>query len=210
MKNRSQFFVYSFAGLALCAVMMVTLTGCKTTKTSPAAADRGGPPATRSTILAPGDVVRLTFPGAPENNQSQKIRPDGKISLPMVGEVVAAGRRPADLQSELTALYKGQLVNNEVVVTLESGAVAVYISGAIRKPGKMVFDRPTNLLEVIAEAGGLTPQANTRSIRIIRVVNGEHRSQIIDLKPALSGAPARAFYVRPNDIIQIDEKFLNF
>jgi polysaccharide export outer membrane protein len=154
--------------------------------------------------------VRLVFPGAPENNQSQKIRPDGKISLPMVGEVVAAGRRPADLQSELTALYKGQLVNNEVVVTLESGAVPVYISGAIRKPGKMVFDRPTNLLEVIAEAGGLTPQANPRAIRIIRVVNGEHRSQIVDLKPALSGAPSRAFYVRANDIIQIDEKFLNF
>jgi polysaccharide export outer membrane protein len=209
MKNRSQFFVSSFAGVALCAVVM--MTGCKTTKTSTGSSgDRGSQPSTRSTILAPGDVVRLTFPGAPENNQSQKIRPDGKISLPMVGEVVAAGRRPADLQSELTALYKGQLVNNEVVVTLESGAVAVYISGAIRKPGKMVFDRPTNLLEVIAEAGGLTPQANTRSIRIIRVVNGEHRSQIIDLKPALSGAPARAFYVRPNDIIQIDEKFLNF
>jgi polysaccharide export outer membrane protein len=197
--------------LALCAVVLMT-SGCKTTKKTspPPGFERGAATGSRPTILAPGDVVRLVFPGAPENNQSQKIRADGKISLPMVGEVVAAGRRPADLQSELTALYKGQLVNNEVVVTLESGAVPVYISGAIRKPGKMVFDRPTNLLEVITEAGGLSPEANLKKVRITRVVNGIYRSQTINLKPALSGEPSRAYYVQPGDIIYIGANFINF
>jgi polysaccharide export outer membrane protein len=193
---------------------MLMMSGCKTTEknsaSSAASRERASSSANRPTILAPGDVVRIVFPGAPENNQSQKIRPDGKISLPMVGEVVAAGRRPADLQSELTALYKNQLTNNEVVVTLESGAVPVYISGAIRKPGKLVFDRPTNLLEVITEAGGLAPEANLKKIRIIRVVNGVHRSQTVNLKPALSGEPSRAFYVQPGDIIHVGANFINF
>jgi polysaccharide export outer membrane protein len=193
---------------------MMTLTGCKTTTTKKtvgsSSAERGLPPSSRPTILAPGDVVRFTFPGAPENNQSQKIRPDGKISLPMVGEVVAAGRRPADLQSELTALYKSQLTNNEVVVTLESGAVPVYISGAVRKSGKLVFDRPTNLLEVITEAGGLAPEANLKKIRIMRVVNGVYRSQTVNLKPALNGEPSRAYYVQPGDMIHVGANFINF
>jgi polysaccharide export outer membrane protein len=189
---------------------MMVIGGCKTPPKTVAAPDRSSPSGSRPTILASGDVVRLTFPGVPENNQSQKIRPDGKISLPMVGEVVAAGRRPADLQSELTALYKNQLTNNEVVVTLESGAVPVYISGAIRKPGKMVFDRPTNLLEVIAEAGGLAPEANPKKIQIIRVVNGVNHSQMVNLKPALSGEPSRAFYVQPGDIINVGANFINF
>src|SRR6187401_3238488 len=60
-------------------------------------------------ILASGDVVKLTFSAAPELNQSQKIRTDGKLSLPLVGEVDAAGKTVGQLQSELIQVYKSQL-----------------------------------------------------------------------------------------------------
>ena len=189
------------------ALLLMICSGCKTPPAQPIS-DRT--PVQAPTFLSAGDVIKLVFPGAPEMTQSQKIRGDGKISMPMIGEVDAAGKRPSELQAELKQKYKDQLTNNDVVVTVESGVIPVFISGAVRKPGKMVFERPMNLLEVITEAGGFTPQANLRKVRIIRVVNGEHRSQIVDLKPALSGQRARAFYVRPNDVIDVGENFLNF
>src|SRR5438552_895416 len=73
-----------------------------------------------SVSLVSGDVVKLTFPGAPELNQSQKIRADGKINLPLIGEVDAAGKSIGSLQNELALRYQPQLQNTTVVVTLES------------------------------------------------------------------------------------------
>src|SRR5450755_1737573 len=75
----------------------------------------------RTVTLSPGDVVKLTFPGAPELSQSQKIRTDGKLSLPQIGEVDAAGKSLSQFQSELVRLYRPQLRNSDVLVTLESG-----------------------------------------------------------------------------------------
>lgn len=68
--------------------------------------------------LNPGDVVKISFPVAPELNQTQKIGTDVTLSLPLVGEVHAAGKSPGQLQTELATLYKPQLQDNEVLVTL--------------------------------------------------------------------------------------------
>src|SRR5271166_5851627 len=112
--------------------------------------------------LNPGDVVKISFPAAPELNQSQKIGTDGTLSLPLIGEVHAAGKSPGELQSELANLYKPQLQDNEVLVTLETRALPVVVSGAVQKPGKIVFERPATVLEAIMEAGGFTPEADLK------------------------------------------------
>ena len=72
----------------------------------------------RHVILASGDVVKLTFSSAPELNQSQKVRADGKLSLPLIGEVDAGGKTVGQLQSDLIQLYKPQLKTPEVTVSL--------------------------------------------------------------------------------------------
>lgn len=209
--NRSR-FVGSGTMLLIALASIFLTSGCITPRATPQIASGAvsAPPADVPVVLAAGDMIRLTFPGAPELNQSQKIRSDGRISLPMVGEISAAGKRPMELQRQLKGLFEPQLQNSEVVVTLESGPLPVFLSGAVRRPGRMVFDRPTNLLEVITEAGGFTPQANIRKVRVIRLVKGQHQSQIVDLKPALSGQTTQAFYVHPNDVIHVGENFLNF
>ena len=112
--------------------------------------------------LNPGDVVKISFPAAPELNQSQKIGTDGTLALPLVGEVHAAGKSPSQLQTELANLYKPQLQDNEVLVTLETRALPVVVSGAVQKPGKIVFERPATVLEAIMEAGGFTPEADLK------------------------------------------------
>src|SRR4051812_44406453 len=69
--------------------------------------------------LVAGDVIKLTFPGAPELTQSQKIRTDGRVNLPLIGEVAATGKTVPALQSELGQRYKSELKTSTVVVTLE-------------------------------------------------------------------------------------------
>jgi polysaccharide export outer membrane protein len=154
----------------------------------------------RPVTLSAGDVVKLTFPGAPELNQSQKIRADGKLTLPQIGEVDASGKTLVQFQNELTKLYRPQLRNSDVLVTLENSVTQVYISGAINKPGKLSFDRPTTILQAIAEAGGVSEFGSLKKVRIVRVENGQQRVQIVDLRSATS-----AFYVRDGDIITIPQ-----
>jgi polysaccharide biosynthesis/export protein len=188
--------LFAFA-LLLCA-------GCQQTKTHPPIV------AQTPNYLNAGDTVRITFPAAPELNQSQKVGTDGSLSLPLVGEVHAAGKSPEQLQTELANLYKSQLQDNEVLVTLETRAVPVVVSGAVAKPGKIVFERPATVLEAIMEAGGFTPEADLKKVSVIRIVRGEHYSQTYDLRPVLRGKPTPAVYVANGDVIYVPEKLLNF
>jgi polysaccharide export outer membrane protein len=160
--------------------------------------------------LSAGDVVKITFPAAPELNQTQKVGTDGTLSLPLVGDVHAAGKSPTELQNELANLYKPQLQDNEVLVTLEARALPVVVSGAVQKPGKIVFERPATVLEAIMEAGGFTPEADLKKVSLIRIVRGEHETEQFDLRPVLHGKPTPAVYVSGGDVIYVPEKLLLF
>jgi protein involved in polysaccharide export with SLBB domain len=157
----------------------------------------------REVILSPGDTMKVTLPGASDLNQSQKIRADGKINLPQIGEVKAAGKTLPQLEGELKRLYQPLLKNNDVLVTLESGQTRIYMSGAISKPGKLSFDRPTTILQAIAEAGGVGTFGSLKKVRILRLENGRQRVLVLDLRKAIKGAVPAAFYVRDGDIITI-------
>ena len=160
-------------------------------------------PAPTAVTLASGDVIKLTFPGAPELTQSQKIRTDGKVNLPLVGEVGAAGKTVALLQSELAQLYKSQLKSSTVIVTLESSVTEVVVSGAVSKPTKLSFDRPTTVFQAIMEAGGVNEFGSLRNVHLVRLVNGQQRTQVLDLRPITSGQATKPYYVRDGDVIYV-------
>jgi len=168
------------------------------------------PPAQAPSALIVGDVVRITYPVAPELNQSQKIGTEGTLSLPMIGQVHAAGKTPAALQSELQNLYKSLLQDNEVVVTVESKAIPVVVSGAVRNPGKVVFERPATVLEAVMEAADFTPEADMRKVTVIRIVKGQHQTQVFDLRPVIKGQAETATYVSGGDVIYVPERLLLF
>jgi polysaccharide export outer membrane protein len=212
-RNGSMWGRLAWCGRRVCGSLAVVwvgaalgLSGCEST----GGGDVSGPSASRSlsggaVILGEGDVIKVTFAGAPELSTMQKIRSDGKISLAMVGEARAAGLTVPQLQSSLEALYKPQLQNPALVVTLEASANAVIISGEVRAPGRKVFERPTTVLEAIMEAGGFTEFANKRKVSIIRVEGGQYRTEIVDLRGALKGQATDAVYVRGGDIINVPE-----
>src|SRR6266700_4431871 len=118
------------------------------------------PPGPRTAVrLSPGDVIKVSYADESIPDQTQKIRRDGKLSLPLIGEVTAAGNRVIDFQHELVRRYEGQLDNNEVLVTLENGSATVIVSGFANRPGRVVFDRPTTVYQAIMEAEGVTMEA---------------------------------------------------
>jgi polysaccharide biosynthesis/export protein len=161
-------------------------------------------------VLSAGDTIRVSFTAAPELNQSEKIESDGRVNLPLIGQVYAIGKTTGQLQEELTNLYKSQLQNSEVIVTLENVAIPVVVSGEVQKPGKVVFERPATVLEAIMEAGGFTAYGDPKKIAVIRQVNGVQHTQIIDLSAVLHGKPGRVMYVSAGDVIYVRPRFVSF
>ena len=177
--------------------------GCQTEVNSTTFSGQAEVP--KHVILASGDVVKLTFSAAPELNQAQKIRVDGKLSLPLVGEVDAAGKTIGQLQGELVQLYKSQLKTPEVTVSLEGSVTTVTVSGAVAKPARITFERPTTIFQAIMEAGGPSPYGNLGHVRLVRTVNGVTKSQVFDLHRMLKGEETKPFYVRDGDVIYVPQ-----
>jgi polysaccharide export outer membrane protein len=162
------------------------------------------PPGPRTAVrLSPGDTIKLSFAEESDLDQTQKIRRDGKVSLPYLGEVTAAGKRVIDFQRELVGGYEDHLDNPEVLVILENSAPSVIISGFANKPGKYAFDRPTTVFQAIMEAGGVSDYGSLRNIHLTRIINGVERTETISLRPNIRGQPTQPEYVQDGDVIYI-------
>jgi polysaccharide biosynthesis/export protein len=162
------------------------------------------PPGPKTTVrLSPGDTIKVSYADETVPDQTQKIRRDGTVSLPLIGEVTAAGKRIIYFQDELVSRYQGKLENNEVVVTLESGTATVTVSGFANKPGVYTFDRPTTVYQAIMEAGGVSDYGSASNIHLTRIIHGEQRTETINLRSAIHGQPVKPEYVQDGDVIYI-------
>jgi polysaccharide biosynthesis/export protein len=162
------------------------------------------PPGPHTSVrLAPGDTIKLSFAEETDLDQTQKIRRDGKVSVPYLGEVTAAGKRVIDFQRELVSRYEDNLDNPEVLVILEGSAPTVIVSGFAGKPGKYVFDRPTTVFQAIMEAGGVSDYGSLSNIHLTRIINGVQRTETISLKPTIRGQPTQPEYVQDGDVIYV-------
>ncbi len=203
--KRSQSFWRTFASL-VSLLCLLAFAGCKTPRFEGLIDETQVRP--ESIVLHEGDTVHIKFPGAPAMDTTQPIRRDGRISLQIVGEIYAAGRTPSELEAELSKAYSSQLLTKEVVVTVESSAFPVYVSGAVLRPGKIVSDRPITALEAIMEAGGFDyAKANVKSVAVIRRENGQTQHFTLNLKRVLSGEDTEQFTLKPSDIIYVPERF---
>ncbi len=157
--------------------------------------------------LMEGDVINVTFPGAVELNTQQKIRRDGKISLPLIGEHVAISKTPVELEAELMKLYEPQLVSKEVTVTVVESSYQVSVSGAVLNPGPINPNQRITVLEAIMEAGGFDPNtANLNKVKVTRIVNGRYTHYVLNIRKVLSGKASEPFYLEHRDIVEVPLK----
>ncbi len=200
----------SISWLLACALSV--LTGCQSSQPghfSSLAPTKGmpEPPKPEVMILREGDVVRITFPGAPNLNAVQTIRRDGRITLALVGEFQAAGLTPPDMEKELLKLYAPQLQTKEVNVAVESSGFPIYVTGAVLRPGRVNADRPLTALEAVMEAGIDYNKANLKAVRVIRKTSGQTVHHTLNLKRILNGQQDDQFKLQPQDIVYVPEKF---
>jgi polysaccharide export outer membrane protein len=198
-----QSLIYEAGFISILAFVALAGAGCQTDANTTTFSGQAEVP--RHVILASGDVVKLTFSSAPELNQSQKVRADGKLSLPLVGEVDAAGKTVGQLQGELIQLYKSQLKTPEVTVSLETSLTTVVVSGAVNHPSKIAFERPTTVFQAIMEAGGPSAFGTLKHVRLVRTVNGVQKSQVMNVQDTLVSQGTKPFYVRDGDVIYVPQ-----
>jgi polysaccharide export outer membrane protein len=196
-----QHIYQAFAAVAalLLAFGSVGCEGPETYTPIPAEAYSARPAGT----LAAGDVLRVTYPGAPELNTLQKVQANGKVSLPTIGDVTAQGKSVATLQSQLTGMYQSHLQNPTVLVAVETAASSVYVSGEVVRPGKVPLDRPMTAFEAIMETGGFTKFANPKQVVVIRTKGGKTERYALNLSDTISGASNSAFYLRAYDTVYV-------
>jgi polysaccharide export outer membrane protein len=140
--------------------------------------------------LGSGDKIRVEVYKEPQLSQSLQVRPDGKITIPLIGDVTAAGLTPEQLRDRIGTSLR-DYVNNPVVTVMvvEALASTVYVMGEVNKPGTIAMAGPTTVLQALAMAGGLTQWAKTGKIRILR--NGPRGLDTIkfNYNDAINGAP---------------------
>ena len=118
--------------------------------------------------LFPGDEVDIVVPSAPELNKTLTVQPDGRITLPLIGAQMAAGRSGPELGDELSQAYATQLLRPDVTVVVRAQPLKVFVGGEVGKPG--VYDMPGDMdaLRAIIEAGGFADTGKKSHVIIIR------------------------------------------
>jgi polysaccharide export outer membrane protein len=203
--NRQPVWIVSF-----CATLLLLASGCKT-NTTVARLPEVKAKQDQTIVLSEGDTIKVVFPGA-QNQQGldtvAQIKRDGKVTLPVIGEVQAAGMTASELEKNLKEKYKDQLASTEINVLIVSSSFSVYVTGAVRNPAKINSDRPLTALDAIMECGGPDySRANLKGVIITRKLQGRMEHYKIDLKKVLKGESTEPFYLSPGDILYVPEKF---
>ena len=140
-------------------------------------------------LLGPGDKLRIEVYRDPQMSQSVQIRPDGKVTLPLVGDLEASGRTPVELRDTVTRALK-EYMNNPVVtvIVVEATAATAYVVGGVAHPGAVPVLGHLTVLQALAMAGGLTDFADRKNIRVLRKGVGGMQSIPFNYKDAIKGS----------------------
>ncbi len=155
--------------------------------------------------LGPGDKLRIEVYKDPQLSQSVQIRPDGKITLPLVGDVEATGRTPIELRDALTQALK-EYMNNPVVtvIVVEATAATAYVVGEVAHPGAVKLEGPVTVLQALALAGGLKDFANEKNIRVLRKNAAGVQTIAFNYRDAIKGH-GTPLYLRPGDTVVVPD-----
>lgn len=124
---------------------------------------------TRDYIIGPEDVLEITVWRNQDLSKVVAVRPDGRISLQLIGDVTAVGKTPAQLTEEISTKLKEYKENPQVsIVVREVNSYAIFVLGEVAKPGKYPLKSKTTLLQGITVAGGFTPTAARNKLVVFR------------------------------------------
>jgi polysaccharide biosynthesis/export protein len=156
-------------------------------------------------MIGAGDVLSIVFWRDKDMSADVTVRPDGKISIPLINDIVAAGSTPEELRARLTAAA-GKLVTDPdvTVVVKEIRSRNVYITGQVVKPSTYPMNGDITVLQLIAVAGGLQDWAKSKDIVILRTEDGKPRSFKFNYKDVIEQKrPADNIALKPGDTVVV-------
>lgn len=156
-------------------------------------------------IVGEADTLHINVWKEPELSETVVVRPDGKISLPLVNEMKVSGMTPSQIQQLLTDRLKAYLVAPQVTVTVtEIHSKTVYITGEVLRAGEYPLLSPVTVLQLIARAGGLTTYANRHGIFVLREVDGKQVRYPFDYNDVIRGkSAAENIDLKPGDTVVV-------
>jgi protein involved in polysaccharide export with SLBB domain len=155
-------------------------------------------------VLQVGDLIAIKFYQNPDLNEDVVVRPDGKISLQLIGDVTAAGREPAALAADLEQAYLRELARPRIsVIVREPRAHRVWVGGEVGKQGVVPLSGGLTLFQAIQEAGGFLTTAHRKQIILIRKgPDARPVGYAMDVRPVASGErPDEDVFLQPCDVV---------
>lgn len=205
--------IITFVRAGLIAILSLLITACSGLPSSsemPPASELDSDPYE----IGVGDTVSIHVWRNPELGQSIVVRPDGFISMPLMGDVKAEGKRPEQLSSEISDTL-GEFIRTPEVTVMVTNPLSkefrnrVRVTGQVASPQSVAFQPGMTVLDVILMAGGITDfAADSRSV-LHRQINGEYQSFGLDLEAILTDGDMRTNHnLQPGDVISVPRKQL--
>jgi polysaccharide export outer membrane protein len=152
-----------------------------------------------------GDKLRIEVYKDPQLSQSVQVRPDGKITLPLVGDLDAVNHTPIELRDSIATSLKEYMTNPVVtVIVVEATAATAYVMGEVNRPGAVTLQAPLTVLQALALAGGLKDFADAKNIKILRRTATGIQTIEFNYKEALKSTRA-PMYLRPGDTVVVPD-----
>lgn len=156
-------------------------------------------------LIGADDIIDVNVWKEQELTRTLQVRPDGKISMPLLNDVQAAGMTPAQLAQHITERLKKYLTAPQVTVMVtQINSQRVYVTGEVTRPGAYPVLPGMTILQAITSAGGLTPFANSKKIFVMRSENGVAAKYPFNYKEVLDGRKTEEnLKVRAGDTIVV-------
>jgi polysaccharide biosynthesis/export protein len=155
--------------------------------------------------LGPDDSIEVFVYKEAELSTTLVVRPDGKISLPLIGELNANGKSALDLQKEITQKLTQYISTPTVnVIVKEVNSAKISVLGEVKTPGMYKIKDRATVLDAVALAGGFTEYAKRDKVKLIRIEqNGQMHRIDLNVDDQIKGRKGDLFYVLPNDKIYV-------
>lgn len=156
-------------------------------------------------VIGPMDMINIDVWKQPDISRTEQVRPDGKISLPLVNDVEASGLTPLQLGETLTEKLKSFVNNPQVTVIVNQvNSQRVFVLGQIGRPGAVDMLPNMTVLQAIASAGGPAQFAKDKAIYILRNESGKQVKYMFNYPEVLKGKhPEQNILLKPGDTIVI-------
>ena len=155
--------------------------------------------------IGPQDVLRIDVWREDQLTRTIPVRPDGKITLPLLNDVQAAGLTPMELAQVIREQLKKYLSNPQVTVSVtEINSRRIYVNGEVTRPGAFALLPHMTVLQALSNSGGFTQFARVKNIYILRTENGKQVKLPFNYKEAISGKnPEQNIELQSGDVIVV-------